>query len=231
MIRNKLTTLGIAFSVLVFTGFSDHSIAYGQAKSQVQSMTGEVVSLEKKGRTHILRVKNKEGEEKDFTVTPKVKFEVKAKGGLDMLTNGFFVTGTVTKPSDAIIAESLSVYPDLKGRLPAGKFVKAPMKLGQSKSAYLVSGKITGREDDAQFAGYEALTITLVGRKTARILINKSTRVDVRLTDMSAVEPGAPVTMEGIPFRSGHVNLVSVVVTSQKSVKPEDFQTDDKKSR
>lgn len=225
-----LTCKSVIYSLMIVAVAMNFSVAEiaAQTKSKFETISGEVVSVTKKGRSTVLRVKNDKGEEKDFNLTPKVQFEVKAKGGQDMLADGFFISGLATMPNDSAVAESILVYPDLKGRPPIGKFVKSPKRIGQSQNAYDFSGVVSGREPDAQFEGFEKLTFVLAGKKTARVLVNKATRVEVRLTDTSNVEPGAKVEMTGIPLRGGNVNLVSVVVNSDKEVKPEDFKPEDK---
>ncbi|TWT62275.1 hypothetical protein [Rubinisphaera italica] len=195
------------------------------AQSETETITGKLVSLDAKGRNKTLIITTEDGEEKEFLLNSRVPVEVRAKSDESMLVNGFFVKGIINRPNqETLMGKSFVVYPELKGRLPVGTFAKAPPKPGTSKGDYFISGEITGRGPDPDYADFERLLITLSGKNTAPILMKKNISVSISLSDAKYIKPGSLVTVEGTPQRNGRFTITEVTIATDETFTSEDFR-------
>ncbi|WP_296453106.1 hypothetical protein [Rubinisphaera sp.] len=195
------------------------------AQSEPETITGKLVSLNEKGRNKILIITTEDGEEKEFLLNSRVPIEVHAKSDESMLVDGFFVKGIVNRPNqEALMGKSFVVYPELKGRLPVGTFVKAPRKPGRSVNDHFISGEITGRGPDPDYADFERLLVTLSGKNTAPILMKKNIPVSISLSNDKYIKPGSLVTVEGTPQRNGQLTITEVTIATDEKFTPEDFR-------
>ncbi len=198
------------------------------AQSEAETITGKLVSLEEKGRNKTLIITTEDGEEKEFLLNSRVPVEFQAKSDESMLVDGFFVKGIVNRPNqDSLTGSSFVVYPELKGRLPAGTFVKAPPKPGRSENDYFISGEITGRGPDEEYPDFEQLMVTLSGRNTAKILMKKNVPVSISLSDAQYIKPGSLVTVEGTQQKNGRVTITGVTIATDEKFTPKDFREAD----
>lgn len=209
--------------------FALTGIAHAQSGSQnpqrptptLEKVEAKLVSLEVKGRSAKVVVENDQGQQKDILINARIEFKIEAPADNSLLEPKRFVTGKAIRPNDNFIVENLTIYPDLKGKLPAGQMKKAPARPGESKSAQLFSGEVVGFKAESSFDGYGELTLN-IGRQQGTMLVPNGKSPTASLQDPKFAKAGDKVIIEGANIR-GRFTLKSVTIKTGKKLTSKDF--------
>jgi hypothetical protein len=200
--------------VLIATGlaFTLSTVAHAQRGPQTQTLTGTVKEIQEQGRISTLVVTTDDGQEHEFRLTPKVQFEVTAPGDEGFVRPGVFMSAQGVLTNNQLFIKSLNVYLIGKGqRAPAGRFAKAPAKVGASENTYDISGTIVAKQENPDYPDYEVLAIKAAGR-TPPVMLEKGFEVTIVGMTPEMAQPEAPVELEVTPLRGDRFNLVKATV-------------------
>ncbi len=181
------------------------------AQPAAQSMTGELVAVEQKGRVTNLKVQPEQGDPLMLTVTPRLTIEVVAPGDEGLLRPGQFITTLATLSNERLFAKELKVHLLGNRRPPAGKIAKAPPQPGQGKSTFQVSGPILTREADPDYPEYQRLTLRVAG-PAPPVMLEEGFTVQVQSNDVALIPVGSQVVLTGSALRGGRFNATKLRV-------------------
>lgn len=217
----------LAPALLALYAVAPHSV-HAQKATGAETVTGKLVSIEKKGRNATLTVETAEKETKEFQLTARAKLEITAAGDDGFLTKGQFVSTQAVKTNNKLFAKKFSVHVG-PGR-KVGGVAKPPKKPGVSLAAWNVAGQITDRGKDKEFPEYEIIALR-AGRQTVPVFLDKGYSVTVLLSDVTLAEPGSTVTIEGKPGRRNRFTVTAAKIELADPLKSEEFLKDDKAPR
>ncbi|MCA8986076.1 MAG: hypothetical protein KDA78_00450 [Planctomycetaceae bacterium] len=197
-----------------------------EAKEKAGPIRGKLISLEQKGRNYVLKMTTEAGEEVEHLLTSRTPVEITADGDASMIQNDLYVKAIVNRPNEMVVmGSSFDLYPTMKGRKPAGKIVKAPPRPGQSVNDFIVTGVIAGREPDGEYPDYEAITIQVSGKSTARVLIKGGVKTTLQLNDPKFAEPDSTVILHGTPLPRDRFNITGVEIKVNKKFTLEELMS------
>ena len=193
----------------------------GGLEEDPERIKGKLVSLERKGRSLVLTMTDKDGEEKEFMLTSRVSLLISAKGDNGFLAPKQFVSTTAVMSNKMLFAKQLNVLVS-KGKTPRAGLAKAPPKAGQSMNAYLVAGEILSRQNSKEYEDYETVTVNVGGRNGTSVFLDKGYTVTVSVTDPEFAKPEADVELQGQTAR-GRFNVTAVKIKLKGELKSEDL--------
>lgn len=194
-------------------------VAVAQRGPQPESITGKVKEVKKKGRLKVLVVTTDDGTEMEFPVTPKVQFEVTAKGDAGFVRPGVFLTAKATLTANQLFVRNVRVLLIDKGqRTPTGKITKAQPKPGASVNSFDVSGELLARQMSPDYPDYEVLALKIPGR-VPPVMLEKNFSVTVVSQNPESATPDSPVELQVTKLRGDRLNLVSATVTLAEPMK------------
>ena len=182
---------------------------------------GKIVSITKKGRSKVLTVEAG-GKQQDFIINSKIDFSVHGKGDKEFLAKGQFIQMMATTSNKQLFVSEVYVIAKKGGRKPKGRIMKAPMKAGVSKNAWVISGTVESLGQHPDYEKYELLRMK-AGSKKVEILLEKGYRVTVVTNDTELLKEGAAIELEGRPGRGGRFTLARATVKLNQTFKAEDF--------
>lgn len=192
--------------------FTLSTVAQAQRGPQTETLTGTVKEIQEQGRVSTLVVTTEDGTEHEFRLTPKVQFEVTAPGDEGFVRPGLFMSAQGVLTNNQLFVKSLNVYLLGKAqRPPAGRFAKAPAKVGASQNTYDISGTIVAKQESPDYPDYEMLAIKAAGR-VPPIMLEKGFKVTVVGMTPEMAPPEAPIELEVTPLRGDRFNLVKATV-------------------
>lgn len=198
-----------------------------QRRAAGDTLEGEVVSLEKKGRSTVLTVKtvdeeSQEEQQREIILTPRVAFVIVAKADDAFLAAGRYLQVTGVTTNDKFFGREFIVTIDENVRKAPAKVVKAPARAGQSTNSYIVTGEVVSRQQDEQFNEYEVLMLK-GGRQGIPVYIDETHSVQVSSSDSELATAGSKVELEGRLLANGRFNATKVVVHLAEPLKAEDY--------
>ena len=211
--------------MVVGTAVVAQSSAEGQSEKDQTTVTGKLVSLEKKGRSTVLTVETSSKEKQEFAIDGRVELVITAKGDVGFLTAGQLIETTAIMSNDLLFGKDFVVHAAKGGKKPPARLEKAPPKSGQSLNAYAVCGTVVSRQPDADYKDRETVILRIGGKK-ARVFLDKQFTVSVFLNDPSLVKPGDDVVVEGSSGAGGRFTLSSATIKLAEPLKAEEFLPD-----
>lgn len=192
----KLLARNLLALVMTAAILSPAECIHAQSDDVPPNLTGKVVSVEKKGRTTMLKVADDGGTEHEFALTPKVELEILSTGDDGFLAAGQFVKIDAVQSNDTLFGSTFSVYPQYSGRPTPAKAVKAPPVPGQSQNLHVVTGEIV-RLDDKGDGKYHLLQLKLTPKSQLTIYVEPTHRIRVVQTDPESIAEGQTVNVYG----------------------------------
>jgi hypothetical protein len=179
------------------------SVALAQKKVEIETKSGKLTSVEKKGKAAAVKVETDDGETLDVQVTPRMQFAIQAPGEKEILRVGTWVSVSgVAQVNNLFFSENYLVH---IGAVPQAKMQK------NMNNSWDVAGPIGAVADDS---------ITL--RSGAKIMFDEGKcNVTVQTNDIALLEEGAPAQIEGT--KRGEKFLTQrMMVTLDKTLTAED---------
>lgn len=160
-------------------------------------MTGEVASVEKKGKLTSVVVKG-DGEEWKVDLTPKVQLEISSEGDSEFLRQGIFVRIEAVEVNGKLFGSKLDVYPQWKGNIPPATVIKPPAVPGAVVSQRMIAGQIvTYVPPMGEEKKYGQLELKHTGRSTLSVMIEPEHKLAVIQNDAKLIETGQKATITG----------------------------------
>lgn len=191
---------------------------------QVETHTGTIKAIDKKGRVTVLTLTDSEGTDHVFPLTPKVRFEVQGTGDEGFLAAGQYVEGKGVLTNNNLIVNAVTVYVFGPGKkAPAGGFAKTPAVAGESVDGYQFGGAILGMEPNKDYPDYQHLGVKLPTRNAPPIMLEKGFQINVVSNSPEHAAVGQSVEFDLQPVRGDKFNLVRVIVAASEPFKSEDM--------
>ncbi len=196
--------------------------AQGPGKSDTITAKGVVKSTTVKGRSRSVTVTTTEGNEFDVAITPRVKFEVRAKGDAGFVRPGQLLQAQGVLTNSRLFTNDVEVILLPKGRTaPPGSMEKSARSSGASVNSYDVSGPILAAQQDTDYPDYLAVAVKTAGKPTL-LMLGQNFKVAVVSDDIELVKEGMPMELEAVPGPGGRPLFVRLTVTLPDALKSED---------
>ncbi|MCA8993853.1 MAG: hypothetical protein KDA69_01330 [Planctomycetaceae bacterium] len=188
----------------------------------IQVVQATVKSVEVKGRVKKLTLVSPEGQELTVQMTPKIQLEIVASGDEGFLRPGQLLQAKGVMTNNRLFVGEVGVVLLPKGKKPTpGRMTKAPEKVGESRSTYLISGPIVAMQQDTDYPDYKAIALKTSDR-SAPIMLEKNFKVVVISDDLTSVKEGTPAEVEGLPGPGGRFNVGRISIRLEESLKADD---------
>lgn len=207
-------TISLTASLALLAGLflASPARAWQEDDAGPPTVTGKLVEITSRGRTHTVVVESSDGEKHEFRVTGKTDFAIVAPATEKLLREDQYVRVEGVATNQRMFGKQFAVLVRHSGRMPKPAIAKAPKKVGRSLNTYFVSGPIISRQQDTDYPDFETITIKVGGKKGTNVYLDKGYRVTARSNNPELAEPGSAVTVIGKPGRGGRVDVVSVEI-------------------
>lgn len=214
----RCCAIGFCCFLLLATPLS----AQGPGQSNSITAKGVVKSTTVKGRSRSVTVTTTEGNEFDVAVTPRMKFEVRAKGDAGFVRPGQMLQAQGVLTNGRLFSNDVEVILLPKGRTaPPGRMEKSARSSGASVNTFDVSGPIIAAQQDTDYPDYLAVALKTIGKPTV-LMLGQNFKVAVVSDDMELVKEGMPVELEAVPGPGGRPLFVRLTVALPDPLKSED---------
>ncbi len=168
---------------------------------QPPTVEGTISEIKTMGRGKVLVVANDEGETIEIPLTNRMPIDIKGTGDQGFVRVGAFIGGKGVLTNKAIFISEINVLLPGKGpKPPRGKIGKAPRQAGGNMNTFQVMGTIQAMEPNPDYPDYTMLALDVPGKPPV-INLEKNYTVKVMSNDLSLIEAGMPVLLDGRLFR------------------------------
>ncbi|WP_197442243.1 hypothetical protein [Thalassoglobus polymorphus] len=193
-----------------------------QTPQQPPTVEGTVSEIKTMGRVKVLVVANDQGETMEIPLTNRVPVDIKGTGDQGFVRVGAFIGGKGVLTNKALFLNEINVLLLGKGKKPPrGKIGKAPRQAGGDINTFQVMGTIQAMEPNPDYPDYTMLALDVPGRAPG-INLEKNYTVKVMSNDLSLIEAGMPVVLDGRLFR-GKFQVSRVTINHPEPFSSEEY--------
>lgn len=207
--RGHFAVVGLCAAILLSFGAPASLPAQTSKKREVQTVTGKVTTIEKKGKVTEWTVEVEGGDPIEITFTAKTpQLEVTGKADSGFLRPGTVISAVANKQGNNLTFKDYTVH---LGLTPGPRMVR---DRNSPVESYEICAQIV------QVDGENLLLNVGAGRQVARL--DQAAEASIQSTDPATVPEGSPVSLEGFT-RSGKFQPNKVVVNLEKVVSGEEY--------
>ena len=195
-------------------------VAVGQAAAPKKPakgttrISGTVASIKATGSRSTLVVQVDPKTTREFQLTSRTPLTVTAPADVSFIARGQVLSTTAILSNNRFFAKQIDLYSGRRGRKPSPKLAKAAAKVGRSRNAWDICGRVISKQKDPKASDFMTVTIR-AGQRTVSIYLDKGYKLTAVVSDTSVIAPGDKVAVDG-RTRGKRFTVTAVTVTRSK---------------